>query len=258
MSATTSRASGRRRDGARNGERRHWWPAVVALEPGDPDPALITGVEELLTRDAAAHLALRVDDGTLVLLLAQAEATAERAFEVRLVVEQVAALVRARRDGAHVRAVIARSSVPPAAVGARVERLRRLIRCQRSDGTSAGGVCSESSLALVELLGGADQARAAAFVRGQIGALLAHDRTYGTRLADVLEIALDEPHRSDAARAAYMHRNTFRRYLRRAADLLDGDLSDPDERLAVHVALKLVRAAPRGLTTSGTRPETPR
>jgi hypothetical protein len=36
-----------------------------------------------------------------------------------------------------------------------------------------------------------------------------------------------------------MHRNTFRHRLREAEALLGDDLSDPDARLAVHVALKL-------------------
>ncbi len=39
-----------------------------------------------------------------------------------------------------------------------------------------------------------------------------------------------------------MHRNTFRRQLATALRLLDADLEQPEERLALHLALKL-RAA---------------
>ena len=38
-----------------------------------------------------------------------------------------------------------------------------------------------------------------------------------------------------------MHRNTFRHRLHQTAEVLGATLDDPDERLAVHVALKLQR-----------------
>ena len=40
-------------------------------------------------------------------------------------------------------------------------------------------------------------------------------------------------------RAAFMHRNTFRRQLGKALELIDVDLTCPEERLALHVALKM-------------------
>jgi hypothetical protein len=38
-----------------------------------------------------------------------------------------------------------------------------------------------------------------------------------------------------------MHRNTFRRHLTQALELVDTDLNDPDDRLTLLVALKLRR-----------------
>jgi DNA-binding PucR family transcriptional regulator len=38
-----------------------------------------------------------------------------------------------------------------------------------------------------------------------------------------------------------MHRNTFRRHMTQALELVDADLEDPDDRLTLHVALKLRR-----------------
>jgi purine catabolism regulator len=81
------------------------------------------------------------------------------------------------------------------------------------------------------------------FVKQCVGPLIAHDERHGSTLAETLELALEHPRRDDAARAAYMHRNTFRRRLQQALDLVGADLDDPDQRLTLHVALKLHRVS---------------
>jgi DNA-binding PucR family transcriptional regulator len=48
-----------------------------------------------------------------------------------------------------------------------------------------------------------------------------------------------------------MHRNTFRRQLGKALELIDVDLTCPEERLALHVALKM--RAPGGPLQVGAR-----
>lgn len=78
-----------------------------------------------------------------------------------------------------------------------------------------------------------------AFVQGQLASLQAYDHEHRTNLQRVLELALDHDSRNTAARAAFMHRNTFRRQLRKALELIDLDLDCPEERLALHLALKL-------------------
>jgi hypothetical protein len=96
--------------------------------------------------------------------------------------------------------------------------------------------------ALATLLGDHVRGPAArSFVEERIGRLTEWDRTHGSALAEVLEAALDHPRHDLAARCCHMHRNTFRRHLRQACDVLGEDLDDPDARLAVHVALKLRR-----------------
>ena len=72
--------------------------------------------------------------------------------------------------------------------------------------------------------------------------------------------ALDFPRHEKAASRCFMHRNTFRHHLRQATDVLGDDLSDPDVRLAVHVALKLrhvltMQAAGGGGRAAGGRSE---
>lgn len=267
------------------GEQAHmplaecYWPAIVSWEPGELDATLLAGVEQLLHRHAPEHVAVCDGARALVVLVAQEAAGTEREAEAEALVDQVAALVRAGIRGAHVGGILARASVPLADVPLRVEELRRLSRClERHRAPTDRGVHSESTFAFLGLIAAVDRRRAAAFVDGQIGALLGYDRAHGTHLADVLELALDLPHRADAAQAAYMHRNTFRRYLEHATALLGADLDDPDERLAVHVALKLtdllgiqrdrplpgaiadpdpVRAAPGGLARHGGWSESP-
>jgi sugar diacid utilization regulator len=77
------------------------------------------------------------------------------------------------------------------------------------------------------------------FVEEQLGALLHSDRQHGMDLLPVLEAALDFPRHDEAARRCFMHRNTFRHRLRLANEALARCLDNPDDRLAVHVALKL-------------------
>lgn len=84
-----------------------------------------------------------------------------------------------------------------------------------------------------------DPRRVSAFVQGQLADLQAYDQEHGTNLQHVLELALDHESRNNAARAAFMHRNTFRRQLDRALELIDVDLESPEERLALHLALKV-------------------
>jgi DNA-binding PucR family transcriptional regulator len=93
--------------------------------------------------------------------------------------------------------------------------------------------------ALHWLLARLDARTASAFVEHELARLAEYDREHGTDLQHVLELALDHLDRSSAAHAAYMHRNTFRRQLRTALGLLGADLERPEERLALHLALKL-------------------
>jgi purine catabolism regulator len=100
-------------------------------------------------------------------------------------------------------------------------------------------VASARDHPLARLLERVDARAATSFVHEQLAVLAAHDREHGTNLLRVLELALDHHDRNAAARAAFMHRNTFRRQLRNALELIDADLDCPEERLALHLALKL-------------------
>jgi sugar diacid utilization regulator len=74
----------------------------------------------------------------------------------------------------------------------------------------------------------------------RLGALARHDAASGTEYVETLCTYLDAfgdiPR---AARAANVHPNTFRYRLRRLVELSGLDLDDPDERLLVHLELRL-------------------
>jgi hypothetical protein len=218
----------------------HYWPAIVSCERGDIGDTLLSSIEDLVHRHAREHVTIRHDPQTIVLLLAQDGAGTAHELEVRLLVEQVVACARAGVPGSRWRGIIAKANVPLADVALQVDVLGRLGRYLRRDHAVVDrGVQSERSFALLGLLETIDRRRAAAFVTSQIGPLLTYDRAHGSHLADVLEIGLDMPDRNEAAKAAYMHRNTLRRHLHHALELIDRDLAHPDERLAVQIALRL-------------------
>ena len=116
--------------------------------------------------------------------------------------------------------------------GAELDEVARVVRARRPD----VHICPHS---LARVLEGIDPRGASLFVHDQLAALAEHDREHGTDLLRVLELALDHHDRNDAARAAFMHRNTFRRRLRQAEKVAGADLACPEERLALHLALKL-------------------
>ena len=126
----------------------------------------------------------------------------------------------------------------------RLEHHQPARRPRRWEADTVAGREAPVEDALGWLLEHLDRRPARAFVQSKLAALAAYDREHGTDLQHVLELALDHPNRGEAADAAYMHRNTFRRQLRKAVSVLDADLAHPEERLAVHLALKLRAVRP--------------
>jgi hypothetical protein len=150
-------------------------------------------------------------------------------------------LVRHVRHLGHrdVHAIADERSVGVTHIPSRVRRLQRLRRFLPHTSGRAPVRCARSFALDCLLSDGLDRRRAEDFLRWRLCRLLRYDLDHGTDLAHVLELALDFPRRDDAAHAGYMHRNTFRRHLAQALELVDTDLNDPDDRLTLHVALKL-------------------
>lgn len=217
-----------------------YWPALLlgrrAAATGEHLAQASSVWEALTPRRSFAN----VWRGELVLLYAgDIAGPAQRPRVERAVGRVVQALRNADRPlGAW--AILAERSV---AIDQLALQVRRLERLRHFDGTSGhGAVVDVHSLALDCLLERIGPNSTHAFVRDYIGALIDADRQSGIGLAHTLKLALEHPRRDDAARAAFMHRNTFRRRLQKALEYIDSDLEDPDQRFALLLALRLYGA----------------
>jgi hypothetical protein len=228
-----------------------YWPAIVVWEGRALDPVALSGIDDLVLQHDPASLAVQLRETTLVLLLGERVPGRSRARETRSIVGRVVRFAGGCLPSMGVHGILADASVPLSGIPAEVRALDRMRR-YREPARDAGRLLEARQFALDRLLlEGLERRRAVEFVRTHAGALLAYDREHGTSLADTLEMVLDFPHRDDAARASYMHRNTLRRRLHHALELVDADLDDPSERLALHIALKLRRLLAAGTGETG-------
>jgi sugar diacid utilization regulator len=218
-------------------------PALLVSDRHElDDDEVLSRVGELLRQHAPASLVARHDSRAVVLLLAQEAPGSRGDFEIRFAFEEIAALVSRRLPAAHARIILAANNLALHDLPIQIKELVTLRRYPLPlDHCSQSHVIPTSRYALLRMLDEVDHKRAAEFVLSRIGPLLAYDQAHNAALAEALEVSLDWPNREAAARHAYMHRNTFRRRLKRAYELIGSRLIDPEERLAVHVALKLTR-----------------
>lgn len=216
-------------------------PTLLTWVAGEPTATLV----ERMRRTAAGwdprSRLVPLDEATQLLLLPEAERPSRE--RQREAVRRVVAVARSAWPDVRIRVVMGDRVAPGESLAIAAARLRRVAR--RTLASPSDEPVSARSHSFSSLLESLDQREAAAFVEEQLAALQAYDHEHGTGLQRVLELALDHHDRSTAASAAFMHRNTFRRQLARALDLVGADLADPWERLALHLALKLrSRAAP--------------
>lgn len=231
-----------------------YWPALLVWTVGHPGPRTLREVDLLARRHAPGSVTVPFDNATVVALLPdRASGAASRPGVHRWLAD----LVDHTRELGHrdVRAIAGDGSVGVARLPGHVAELQRLRRYlpHVPDETL---VLPARWFALDHLLSeGLDRSRAVSFAKGCIGRLLTYDSDNRTDLANVLELALDFPRRDDAAHAGYMHRNTFRRHLKHAVELVDADLEDPEDRLALHVALRLRRLVDARDRPAGDEPD---
>src|SRR4051794_6202510 len=214
-----------------------YWPAVVGWEGGAPSPAELDGIGRMARCRAPGSLAVTVH-GQLVLL----HPPRARAADVMGWIEQTVAVARTTAPALGARAVAGDGEVALHDLHDQVVRLARLC----AHGAAAPPVTRARQHALGDLLGeSVAPAEAGRFVDDLLGTLIAWDRDHHSDLIRVLEAALDHPRHDVAAQRCFMHRNTFRHRLQKARDLVGDDLTDPETRLAVHLALKLRQVAAR-------------
>jgi len=213
-----------------------YWPCLLRWLRRDTSGRVLEDLRAAVRRWDPRSLVAGVARGSQLLLLADEPRASAPREELGAVVGQVVAAGRGGRPSGGSQAVIGDLIGPD-------DRLDPVVRglCRAGAEPPLGRdvvvwARGEALRRLVELL---DARSARQFVEDQVGRLAAYDRRHGTSLERVLELALDHDDRGTAAEAAFMHRNTFRRQLRKARELLGADLECPEERIAVHLALKM-------------------
>lgn len=214
-----------------------YWPAILVCEEGALDEVTLSGIADLAQRFGPQSVVVPFDDRMAVILLPDV-APGRHALPT---LEHMVRLARSRRALHGVRGIAGETSVGLSELPAVVRGLERLRRYPQHE-SGALSVVDASRFALDRLFyESLNRPYAVEFVHAQMAAIIAYDREHHTDLAAILQAALDHPNRDEAARAVSMHRNTFRRHLNLAIELAGVDLDDPDERLALHVALRLRR-----------------
>lgn len=220
-----------------------YWPCLLRWVRGQPTDATLERIRQVAARRwGSPSVLISIDRATQVLLFAGDSLGGPDRERLRDAVSAVVEAVQAARSGVEIQAVIGDRVGPGVPLAPVASRLRRLGRYALARGGDAViWARRESLLCLLETL---DPRHVLAFIQGQLASVQAYDHEHGTDLQRVLELALDHHSRNTAARAAFMHRNTFRRQLRKALALVDVDLDCPEERLALHLALKMRALGP--------------
>lgn len=215
-----------------------YWPCLLSWGSGSPTDEELARMRTVARRWDSRSMLVSVDRRRQVLLFGEDSLGRGDRGRLRNATSAVVEAVRDGRPGAEIQIIIGERVGAGASVALVASRLHRLAgRYSLAQAGNALIWARRDSLAgLFETL---DPRHVSAFIEGQLAVLQAHDHEHGTNLQRVLELALDHNSRNTAARAAFMHRNTFRRQLRKALELIDVDLDRPDERLALHLALKL-------------------
>ena len=214
-----------------------YWPCLVCWTGGAAASPQLRAMDDAARRWDARSLVLTVTRTSRLVLLADDATSVASRRRVRTTLVALLAAGAGERPGVRLRGVADAPVTPDDRLALVAARLHDVDRHRPVE--PAGAVVWARSEAFGQLLEALDARSVRAFVDQQLAPLAAHEHDHGSDLARVLELALDHEDRSDAARAAFMHRNTFRRQLGRAVDVLAVDLDCPEERLALHLALKL-------------------
>jgi sugar diacid utilization regulator len=228
---------------------RAYRPSLLCWVAAEPTDALIERMRRApVAWDPRSRL-VSVGNRSQALLVAEDSPEGPSRERVHAAVHSVVAAVRAVRPEFEIHAVIGDRVLSRDRLPAEVAQLTRLVRYVGA--SVAEEVVAARRYSLAWLLETLDPRTASAFVEAQLADLRAYDREHGTDLQGMLELALDHENRNTAARAAFVHRNTLRRQLGKALELIDVDLACPEERLGLHIALKMralhcSRAVPSG------------
>jgi sugar diacid utilization regulator len=215
--------------------RRAYTPCLLSWVDGAPTTSRIDEMWRAALDWDRRSLLVSLDAATQMLLVAVEHELGRE--HVAAALRSVVSAARAGQPAARIQAVVGDRMSPGEPLAPAAASLRRLARRALERGGEEIVWAQRRSLA--SLLASLDQRQAAGFVDEHLATLRDYDREHGTDLQHVLELALDHRDRNTAASAAFMHRNTFRRQVGKALELAGVDLADPEDRLALHLALKL-------------------
>jgi purine catabolism regulator len=100
-------------------------------------------------------------------------------------------------------------------------------------------IVSANELGVTGLLASVADDRLLDFARRHLGPLAEHDRRRNGDLVETLRAYLEEGEQQAAARRLKVHPNTLRYRLDRITEITNGDLTDPETRLNLAVALRV-------------------
>ena len=128
--------------------------------------------------------------------------------------------------------------VAPAGVAAAHREVRNVLETLTRFGRR-DQVVAATELGVTGLLAGVADDRLVEFARRHLGPLAEHDRKRGGNLLETLRAYLETGEQQAAARRLQVHPNTLRYRLDRISEIGDADLTDPETRLNLAVALRV-------------------
>lgn len=113
---------------------------------------------------------------------------------------------------------------------------------------------SNGSARLRRLLSGVSTVELERFCAEALHALEQHDAETGGALVRTLEVFAACGEMSQTARVLQTHRNTVLYRVQRIQELVGADIRDPEQRLALHVALRARDVLHSGTRSTGSHP----
>jgi sugar diacid utilization regulator len=215
------------------------WPALLVWRGASPDRGVLLAIVARVRKRARSTTVALLQEAILLLHPSAGESAVPNHVLARL--NEIAAVARALWPEGGAQVLVADRDSSDQDLRSAIVELQAASRfCPPGQVLS---VVRFGRLGLDRLFGAISPHAANQFASDWLGRIVAWDREHGTSLLAVLEAELAFPHSHiEAANHCFMHRNTFAKRLELVRDLIDGDLNDPETRLALQVSLKLHHA----------------
>lgn len=239
----------------RSDARTPHWPALLVWRGASPDRGVLLAIAARVKRRARPATVAMLQDAILLLHPSAGESSLPK--HVLAWLNETADVACGLWPEGHAQVFVADRDSSNQDLRSAIAELQAASRF--SPPGQALSVVRFGRLGLDRLFGAISPHAANQFASDWLGRIVAWDREHGTNLLAVLDAELAFPHSHiEGANHCYMHRNTFSRRLDLVRNLIDGDLDDPETRLALHVSLMLHRAQEYREAAGATKGRTPR